>query len=121
IHMRDTNTGSSGRGGGRGGGGDGPHPYGPGWFQLLDFSNWGAGPGQGAAAWRSSMISCPGVLGIGAVIPKENGGLGNNVSAAVNMLFELDEDASWDPTEKKVVNSCVEDGSCMRWEQTGPN
>src|SRR5690606_12562279 len=30
IHMRDTNTGSSGRGGGRGGGGDGPHPYGPG-------------------------------------------------------------------------------------------
>jgi Flp pilus assembly protein TadG len=118
IHLRDTNVGQSGGGGGPS---PGPSPYGPGWFQLLDFSTFGASPGSGAAAWRSSMISCPSTIGIGAEIPKQNGVIGQNVSDAVNMLYELDPDASWDDDAKKITDSCAEDRSCMRWEQTGPN
>jgi len=114
IHLRNTGVGQSG--------GNEPHPYEPGWFQLLDFSNWGASPGQGAAAWRTSMITCPATIGIGAEIPPENGNLGTNVADSINMLYALDEDARWvGGLGGHIEDSCAETLSCMRWVQTGPN
>jgi hypothetical protein len=128
VHIRDTGVGqpSGGGGGGgrggRGGGGQGggTNQLSAGWFQLLDFSGYGASPGSGAAAWRAAMTTCiSGMRGIGETLVKENGVLGANVSNSTNMLYDLDPGASWDG--QKIVNSCAETRSCDRWVQTGPN
>jgi len=115
IHLRNTGVGQSG--------GNEPHPYEPGWFQLLDFSSFGVEPGQGASAWRAAMISCPQTIGIDEVIPKENGNLGINVSNAVNMLYELDEGASWvGGVGGHIEGRCAQTAEgCPHWIYTPPN
>jgi hypothetical protein len=91
----------------------------PGWFRLLDLVGEGQAGGTGSEeGTKAQIMSCVAdVLGVGDVLIDQNGNLGNNVSDAVNQLFELDDEAYFDG--QKVVNSCADDGSCYKIVYTG--
>jgi hypothetical protein len=80
----------------------------PGWFQALDLT------GGGASEYRENIRGCAGNLWrIGDDVPKENGNMVGPTGQGTGDLIDLDPDADWDPVSKKVINSCVEDNSCI--------
>ena len=89
----------------------------PGWFQALDLTlgpDGGVPQGQGGGAqeYESYIRGCsPYIWKIGDNIPKENGNMVGPTGQGTNDLIDLDPNAEWDGT--KVVNSCVENNSCV--------
>jgi len=88
----------------------------PGWFQALDFGGYcpPGSNGSGADCYRDSISGCSSrTYTFGMTVPKENGDMVGPTKQGVEDLVALDLDAEWDPINKKVVNSCVEDNSCV--------
>jgi hypothetical protein len=80
----------------------------PGWFQALDLT------GGGASEYRENIRGCSGNLWrIGDDVPKKNGNMVGPTGQGTGDLIDLDPDADWDPVTKRVINSCVEDNSCI--------
>jgi len=79
----------------------------PGWFQALSLP---CPVGTGGDCYRDNISGCS--TGTFAVdqdidIPKENGNMVGPTKQGVNDLIALDPNATWDPSTKKVTNSCV--------------
>jgi hypothetical protein len=80
----------------------------PGWFQALDLT------GGGGNEYRDNIAGCAGVLWkIGDEVPKENGNMVGPTGQGTGDLIDLDPGAEWDNVAKKVINSCVDDNSCV--------
>jgi Flp pilus assembly protein TadG len=79
--------------------------FGAGWYSPVVLDKNGAG---GEGGYGPAISGCVGVTyKIGDTLPVENGGMVGPTKHGVDDLVALDPDASWDPVEKKVVDSCV--------------
>jgi hypothetical protein len=82
----------------------------PGWFQALDLS---PAPdstctNSGASCYRDAIAGCAGgTWKIGDFVPKENGNMVGPTDQGSQDLINLDPNADWDSTNKRIVNSCV--------------
>jgi Flp pilus assembly protein TadG len=82
----------------------------PGWFQALDLS---PAPDStctsaGADCYEAAIVGCAGgTWKIGDMVPKENGNMVGPTGHGTQDLINLDLQADWDPTHKRIINSCV--------------
>ena len=82
----------------------------PGWFQALDLS-----PAEdstctsaGGDCYEAAITGCAGgTWKIGDFVPKENGDMVGPTGHGTADLIALDPSADWDPTSKRIINSCV--------------
>ena len=76
--------------------------FGAGWFSPVDLG------GVGGRTYRDNIGGCVDVTyAVGNTLSVENGDMIGPTDKGVKDLLELDEDAKWDPVEKKVIDSCV--------------
>jgi hypothetical protein len=76
--------------------------FGAGWFSPIQLG------GSGGDDYRDAISGCTsGIRKIGDILEVENGNMVGPTDQGVKDLLELDPDAEWDATEKKVVKSCV--------------
>jgi hypothetical protein len=80
------------------------------------------GQGMGASDNWDATRRCLGtVYGIGDVLPQQPGTIAS-ISQGFdppNGLLALDPDAWWDPESKTIKDSCVENGSCLKFDENG--
>jgi hypothetical protein len=82
----------------------------PGWFQALDLSPAADSTcsNSGAACYRDAIAGCAGgTWKIGDFVPKENGNMVGPTDQGTQDLVNLDPNADWDATNKRIINSCV--------------
>ena len=82
----------------------------PGWFQALDLSSASDSTcaSAGADCYEAAIVGCAGgTWKIGDFVPKENGDMVGPTGHGTQDLINLDPFADWDPTTKRIVNSCV--------------
>jgi hypothetical protein len=82
----------------------------PGWFQGLDLSPAADSTciNEGAACYESAIIGCAGgTWKIGDFPPKQTGNMMGPTMHGTQELVNLDPTADWDPTSKRIINSCV--------------
>ena len=79
----------------------------PGWFQAIDLTC-PVGGGGGGSCYRANISGCSGATWkIGDDLPKETGNMVGPTNQGVQDLVALDPTAEWDPSTKKVINSCI--------------
>ena len=82
----------------------------PGWFQGLDLS---PAPdstciNEGADCYEAAILGCAGgTWKIGDFPPKQTGNMMGPTMHGTQDLINLDLSADWDPTAKRIINSCV--------------
>ena len=76
--------------------------FGAGWFSPVDLG------GVGGRTYRDNISGCVDVTyAVGNTLSVENGDMIGPTDKGVKDLLDLDKNATWDPVEKKVINSCV--------------
>lgn len=76
--------------------------FGAGWFSPVDLG------GVGGNTYRNNIGGCVGeTYAVGDSLSVENGNMIGPTSQGVDDLLSLDKDAKWDPTNNKVIDSCV--------------
>jgi len=82
----------------------------PGWFQPIDLSSApdATCSSTGGSCYEESIYSCAGgTWHIGDFVPKENGNMVGPTDHGTEILVNQDLSADWDPTNKRIINSCV--------------
>ena len=93
---------------------------GSGWFRLLDLDGSATGGTGGPSGTNGQILSCiSNTIGVGEDLIDQNGNIGNNVSQMVNELYNLDPGASFDTATGRVINTCADNGTCMKFVYTG--
>jgi hypothetical protein len=98
----------------------------PGWFfpviidpECTAKETGGGKGGEGGACYRAAISGCaPVTWAIGDLIETEPGNMVGPTDQGVKDLIDLDPGAEWDDTQNKVVNSCVDLGTCPAYTQS---
>jgi Flp pilus assembly protein TadG len=87
----------------------------PGWFRLLDLTGGEQGGAGGVEGTKNQIRACiPEIHNAGEEMPAQNGNEAS-IRQAIEDLYLLDPDAYWNPTTKRVEDSCAESGTCMKY------
>jgi hypothetical protein len=94
----------------------------PGWFRLLDLVGGEQGGAGGTEGTRNQVRACiPDIHEVNETLPDQNGNQAS-IRAALEDLYNLDDDAIWDAGDSdmdgdygEVMDSCAEDGSCQKY------
>jgi Flp pilus assembly protein TadG len=88
----------------------------PGWFRLLDMIDADEEAG-GTNETQATITSCAAdTFGAGALLTEQSGNEAAIFQGILD-LYNLDDEAEWNGEE--IINSCVEDQSCMRYDTDG--
>jgi hypothetical protein len=82
----------------------------PGWFAPVDLSSASDSTctSTGGSCYEEAIYSCAGgTWHIGDFVPKENGNMVGPTDHGTEILVNQDLSADWDPTNKRIINSCV--------------
>ena len=87
----------------------------PGWFRLLDLTGGAQGGAGGVEGTRNQVRACiPDIHEVGEEMPAQNGNEAS-IRAALEDLYLLDPNATWNSTTKRVEGSCAEAGTCQKY------
>jgi len=87
----------------------------PGWFRLLDLVGGAQGGAGGVEGTRNQVRACiPELHETGEELPDQNGNEAS-IRQALEDLYNLDPTATWNPTTKKVENSCAYSHTCQKY------
>ena len=87
----------------------------PGWFRLLDLTGGAQGGAGGVEGTRNQVRACiPETHEVGEQMPAQNGNEAS-IRQALEDLYLLDPNATWNETTKRVEGSCAESGTCMKY------